>query len=186
MSLASAVCKLLERTWGCMAIVQLLTAMLVVQPVLVLESEEAVAEVMQLKTMPIAGACTIDFCLIPFLAFCLIPFMADSCTCIALLLLGAPFFKNPRGCCVYSCQISSCASLHACGGHSRLLGLLSISLVPEESRQFHVCFQRPHPSFFCPLPSCSTIRPMHIGDCQDTICWPSLYNTLHADGVHAG
>ena len=96
--------------------------MSVVQPVLVLESEEAVAEIMQLKTMPIAGTNTVDFHLIPFLAFCVIPFMAGSCTCITLLVPGAPFFC--KDCCVYN---SFCASLHACSEHSRLLGLLHIT-----------------------------------------------------------
>lgn len=45
-------------------------AALLVQPVLVLENEEAVAEIMQLKTMPIAGKGAIGSCLVPFLACC--------------------------------------------------------------------------------------------------------------------
>lgn len=65
-----------------------LDVMLVVQPVLVLESEEAVAELMQLKTMPITGTDTVGFCLIPFLASCVIPSTAGSCTCIVFWSLA--------------------------------------------------------------------------------------------------
>ena len=46
----------------------IVNAALLVQPVLVLENEEAVAEIMQLKTMPIAGKGPPGFCLAPFVA----------------------------------------------------------------------------------------------------------------------
>ena len=73
MHLAGITGKLHEPERGSMAIIQTVDAALDVQPVLVLDSEEAVAEIMQLKTMPLAGTDTAGFCLIPFLAFCLIP-----------------------------------------------------------------------------------------------------------------
>lgn len=43
-----------------------------------MESEEAVAEIMQLKTMPIAGTNTIRSCLILVVVLCLKPFMAGK------------------------------------------------------------------------------------------------------------
>ena len=101
MHLPGMACKLHELEQGSIAMINV-DGMLVVQPVLVMESEEAVAEIMQLKTMPIAGTNTIGSCLMLVVVLCLKPWLA-SCTCIAVLVSGV--FQQ-RGCCVDKCQSS--------------------------------------------------------------------------------
>ena len=138
--------KLHEPEQGAFAMIHV-DGMLVVQPVLVMESEEAVAEIMQLKTMPIAGTNTTGSCPILVVVLCLKPWLA-SCTCNAVLV--AVVFQQ-RGCCVDKCQSSFCAILHACSLDSRLPGLLLCQLCLKFADSFHVMAMATAVPFCSPL-----------------------------------